>query len=349
MRILRALRLAVLPLAAATIACGVAAYPASAAAQQPYHILTRWKIGGEGPWWDYMHVDAQAHRLYIAHADTVDVIDIRNGKRIGAITGLHGTHGIALDTAGKYGYISDGGGDAVVVFDRKTLAKIATIPAGQNPDGIVFEPMTQTVWAFNGGSRTVTVISAYTNMEIATISLPGRPEFPVADGKGNVYDNIESTSHIARFDANTKRITALWPIGCEHPSGLAIDTHSHRLFSVCQNQKMSVIDYKSGKVLAALSIGKGPDAARYSEKFKLAFASCGEGVLSVVDAKAPGYPTIEMLPTQRGARTMAYDVKADRIYLVTADFGPEPAPTAQHPSPRPQVIPGSFTVLVVGR
>jgi hypothetical protein len=59
--------------------------------------------------------------------------------------------------------------------------------------------------------------------------------------------------------------------------------------------------------------------------------------------------TIESLPTQRGARTMAYDAAADRIYLVTADFGPPPQPTADNPRPRPTMVPGSFTVLVVGR
>jgi YVTN family beta-propeller protein len=345
---LRALHLAAAPFAAAVLACGMVAAPARSSAQQPYHVIARWKIGGGG-WWDYMHADAKAHRLYIAHGDTVDVINTRTGKSAGSITGLHGTHGIALDNDGNYGYISDGGGDAVVVFDRKTLAKIATIPAGQNPDGIVFEPVTHTVWAFNGRSQNVTVISAYTNMEVATIPLPGRPEFPAVDGLGNVYDNITSTSQIARFDAQTKKITALWPDGCQHPSGLAIDTHGHRLFSVCRGQKMAVIDYKTGKVLATPSIGNGPDAARYSEKHKLAFASCGEGVLSVIDAGAPGYLTIETLPTQRGARTMAYDQETDRIFLDTADFGAAPAPTPQNPRPRPQAIPGSFTVIVVGR
>ena len=340
---LRAVRLAILTFAAAMLAV-----PMPGSAQQPYHVVAKWKIGGAGRW-DYMHVDAKAHRLYIAHGDTVDVIDTRTGKTAGSITGLHGTHGIALDTAGKNGYVSDGGGDAVVVFDRKTLAKVATVPAGQNPDGIVFEPVTQTVWAFNGRSNSATVISSYTNMQIATIPLPGKPEFPVADGKGNVYDNIESTSQIARFDAQTKKITAVWPAGCDHPSGLAIDTRGHRLFSVCRNQKMSVIDYKTGSVLATPSIGNGPDADRYSEKRKLAFASCGQGVLSVVDAGAQGYPTVETLDTQRGARTMAYDPETDRIYLATADFGPAPAPTAENPRPRPQAVPDSFTIIVVGR
>jgi hypothetical protein len=112
---------------------------------------------------------------------------------------------------------------------------------------------------------------------------------------------------------------------------------------------MGVIDSKTGKVLATAEIGNGPDAAGWDAKHKLAFASCGEGVLSVIDASAAGYPTIESLPTQRGARTMAYDSAADRIYLVSAEFGPRPAPTADNPHPRPALIPGSFIVLVVGR
>ena len=347
MPMFRAVRHAMLPAIAIILTCVITSLPAPASAQQPYRILAHWKTGGGGRW-DYMLDDAKAHRLYIAHGDTVDVIDTRTGKSAGSIAGLHGTHGIALDTAGKYGYISDGGGDAVVVFDRKTLGKVATVPAGQNPDGIVFEPVTQTVWAFNGRSNSATVISAYTNMEVATIQLPGRPEFPAVDGQGNVYDNITSTSQIARFDARTKKITALWPAGCEGPSGLAIDTREHRLFSVC-DQKMSVVDYRTGKVLATPSIGDGPDAARFSEKHKLAFASCGQGVLSVVNAEAPGYATIETLPTQRGARTMAYDAETDRIYLAAAEYGPAPEATADNPRPRPQAIPGSFTIVVVGR
>lgn len=348
MQFLRVRRMLAALLAIPACMCILVASPAPAIAQQPYRVMAHWKIGGAGRW-DYMHADAKAHRLYVSHGDTVDVIDTRNGKRIGAITGLHGTHGIALDTSGNYGYISDGGGDAVVVFNRKTLAKVATVPAGQNPDGIVFEPVTQTVWAFNGRSQNATVISAYTNMGVATIALPGKPEFPVADGRGNVYDNIESTSQIARFDAQTRKVTAVWPAGCESPSGLAIDTHGHRLFAVCRGQKMSVIDYKTGKVLATPSIGNGPDAARYSEKHKLAFASCGEGVLSVIDAGAPGYPAIETLPTQRGARTMAYDPENDRIFVDTAEFGPVPAPSADNPHPRPPALPDSFTILEIGR
>jgi YVTN family beta-propeller protein len=349
MPIQRTLRLFTLFFASTALLCGILAVPALISAQQPYKILDRWKIGGEGGW-DDLHADSQAHRLYLTHGARVDVLDTQTGKLIGAVTGLHGTHGVALDTAGKFGYISDGGGNAVVVFDRATLATLATIPAGTNPDGIIFEPATQTVWAFNGRSKNVTVISAATRTVVATIPLPGKPEFAAVDGKGTVFDNIEDKNEIVRLDAHTNKLTAEWPLtGCDSPSGLALDVRGHRLFSVCDGKKMAVIDSKTGKVLANPAIGDGPDGAGWSAAHKLAFASCGEGILSVVDAAAPGYPTIQSLPTQRGARTMSYDSAADRIYLVTAEFGPRPAPTSDNPRPRPAIVPGSFTVLVVGR
>ncbi len=353
-------------LAAAALLCTVAAAPtllgaqnapqpgppadrsSSTGSEQPYHVIDRWKIGGEGGW-DYLNADPGAHRLYLAHGTRVNVVDTTAGKVIGAITGLHGVHGIALDTAGKFGYISDGGANAVVAFDRSALAVTATIPAGTGPDCILFEPATKTVWAFNGRSRDISVINTTSNSVIATIPLDGKPEFAVADGQGNVFDNLEDKSEIVRIDARTRAVTATWPAGCDSPSGLALDIAGHRLFPVCDGRKMSVIDSTSGKLLANPSIGAGPDAASFSASHSLAFASSRDGILSVVDASAPGYPTIESLTTQAGARTMTYDPSTDRAYLVTADFGPAPAATPENPRPRPAIIPGSFTVLVVGR
>jgi YVTN family beta-propeller protein len=331
------------------VASGTTVAQQPAAATGPYHVVDHWKIGGDGGW-DYLLADSSAHRLYLTRGARVDVVDTQTGKLVGSIGGLHGTHGVALDDAGKLGYISDGGGNAVVVFDRATLATLATIPVGTNPDAIVFEPATQTVWAYNGRSKDATVIDAATRKVVATIALPGKPEFSVVDGKGTLFVNIEDKNEIDRLDAKTKKVTASWPLtNCESPSGLAYDVAGDRLFPVCDGKKMGVIDVKTGKTLATGAIGDGPDAAGWDAKHKLAFASCGEGVLSVIDAGATGYPTIQTLPTQRGARTMAYDAGADRVYLVTAEFGPRPEPTPENPRPRPGVLPGSFVVIVVGR
>ncbi len=317
-------------------------------AQASYHVVDHWKLGGVGGW-DYLLADSGSHLLYVTHGTRVEVVDTQTGKAVGAITGLKGTHGVALDADGQFGYVSDGGGNAVVVFDRKTFATLATIPTGTNPDGIAFEPTTKTVWAFNGRSKNATVIDAASRTAVATIDLPGKPEFPQVDGKGHVFVNIEDKNSIVQLDAATKKATATWPLaGCESPSGLAIDTQQHRLFAVCDGKKMAVVDAESGKVLATPAIGDGPDAAGYDTKDQLAFSSNGAGTLSVVDA-AHGYKTVATVPTVAGARTMAYDESADRIYLATAQYGARPEPTAAAPRPRPAVLPDSFSILVVGR
>lgn len=321
----------------------------AAVAQSPYHVIDRWKVGGDGGW-DYLLVDSAAHRLYLTHGTRVEVIDTDTGKPAGAITGLHGTHGIALDPDGKTGYISDGGGNQVVVFDRSNFSTVATISVGTNPDAILYDPATKTIWTFNGRSHDASVIDAATRKVIATIPVPGKPEFAATDGKGTIYDNIEDKNEIIRLDAHKKKITAEWMLpGCESPSGLAFDRDGARLFPVCDAKVMPVVDASTGNEISKAAICDGPDAARWDPNHKLAFASCGDGYLAVVDAAGKKYETVELLPTERGARTMAYDPVTDRIYVVTAEFGPKPAATPENPRPRAPVLPGSFTVIVIGR
>ncbi|WP_419806722.1 YncE family protein [Terriglobus sp.] len=324
--------------------CGLQSVPA----QQPYQVLDHWKIGGTGGW-DYLLADPGAHRLYVTHNSRVEVLDTATGKSIGAITGLKGTHGVALDDAGRFGYISDGAANAVVVFDRKSLATVASIPAGTNPDGITFEPVTKTVWAFNGRSNNVTVIDTTSRSVIATIALPGKPEFPQPDGKGHVFDNIEDKNSIVALDARSRALTATWPLkGCPSPSGLAIDRAHNHLFAVCDEKTMAVVDTNSGQQLAIAAIGDGPDAAGFDSKHQLAFASTGDGLLTVVDT-ANGYKTIESLPTMKGGRTMAYDEANDRVYVTSAEYGARPAATASNPRPRPAITPDTFQIVVIGR
>ncbi len=203
-----------------SLAVATFAMAACALAQQPYRVVDHWKVGGTGGW-DYLLADPSAHLLYLTHGPRVEVIDTQTGKAVGAITGMKGTHGVALDPEGAFGYISDGGANAVIVFDRKTFATLASIPAGTNPDGITYEPVTKTVWAFNGRSRNATVINTRSRTVVATIALPGKPEFPQADGKGHVFDNIEDKNSIVRLDAATNTLTDTFPVaGCDSPSVL---------------------------------------------------------------------------------------------------------------------------------
>ena len=315
-----------------------------------FHVKQIWHIGGDGGW-DYLKADPGAHRLYIARGNRVQVVDTTNGKLIAEMGGMEGVHGVALDSSGKYGYVSDGKAGLIRVFDRATLKVIASVPAQKNPDAIIFDPATKRVFAFNGRSDSATALDARTNRVLQTIPLPGRPEFAQADGRGNVYVNLEDKNQIERIDSKTLKTTATWPIApCDSPSGLAIDRAHHRLFSVCHNQLMIVLDTQTGRVIATPAIGQGPDAARYDARRRLAFSSNGrDGTLTVVrEDSANSYTPVQTLTTRNGARTMALDSSTGTIYLVTADFGPRPAATAANPHQRPTILPGTFVVLVVG-
>ena len=322
--------------------------PATATAQN-YHVVDHWKVAGDVRW-DYLLADGPNHVLYVTQGGQVNVIDLESGKSRGVIGGLKGTHGVALDPDGKYGYVSDGGANAVVVFDRKSLATVKSIAAGTNPDGIAYEPVTKAVWAFNGRSNNATVIDTKTMAVVATIPLPGKPEFPQADGKGTVFVNIEDKNEIVRLDAKSKAATATWPLpSCDSPSGLAFDAGHRRLFTVCDGSKMSVVDADSGKTVAVPAIGEGPDAAGWDAKRGLAFSSNGgSGTLTVVKQEsADQYSVAQTVTTQKSARTMALDATTGKIYLAAAEFGARPAATADNPRPRPTAVPGSFVILVV--
>ena len=321
---------------------------ALAANPQHYKISGRIPLEGDGGW-DYLLVDPVNRQLYVSHNTQVEVLDLASEKPIAKITGMKRIHGIAVADDLNRGYISDGGDDTVVIFDLKSHAVLQKIPAGKNPDGILYDPYSKRVFAFNGRSDDVTAIDASSGKVVGTIALDGKPEFPVSDGKGNVYVNIEDKSEITQLDPQTLKVKKTWPLSpCQEPSGLAIDMEGRRLFSVCSNKKMVVVNADSGEVIATVAIGDGPDAAAYDPGSKLVFSSNGEGTLTVVRQDGTDkYSVFENVPTERSARTMALDTKTHTIYLSAAQFGAAPEATADNPHPRPKVVPGSFHVLVV--
>jgi hypothetical protein len=185
---------------------------------------------------------------------------------------------------------------------------------------------------------------------VATIDLGGKPEFGASDGEGHVFVNVEDTSELVSIDARKNVVAARWKLApCESPSGLAIDRKHHRLFTVCENEMMAVVDARNGHVITTVPTGKGTDAAAFDDARQLAFASNGQSAtLTVVHEVSPDkYDVVENVATQRSARTMALDAKTHHIFLPAAKFGDAPAATEKNPRPRPPVLPGSFELVEV--
>ena len=308
-----------------------------------------WKTAGDEGW-DYLTFDPETNRLYVTRTDRVQVIDATDGTLVGEVPGLDGGHGIALVPELHRGFATSGKSDTVVVFDLQTFKTIGEpVAVGKKPDAIINDPASKHVFAFDGDGESVSVIDPATTKVIARIPLGGGPEYAAADGKGMVFVNLEDKSEILAIDTGKNIVTQHWPLAPgESPSGLAIDPARRRLFAGCRNEQMAVLDADTGKHLAALPIGKGVDACAFDPGTGFAFASCGDGTLTVVredPAKADEFPVVEHVKTQRAARTMALDPKTHAVYLAAADFESAPTPAPGEKPKRPKIVPGSFVIL----
>lgn len=320
---------------------------ASATAQPgtTYHVARRLPVGGEGGW-DYLMVDAATGRLFVSHATKAVVIDLATEQVIGEVTPAPGIHGIAIAPGLARGFTSNGRDTSVTVFDLATLAVIGRVKVtGANPDAIWVDGATNRVFTFNGRGQNATAFDAATLQVLGTIPLKAKPEFAQDDAAGTVFVNLEDTHLMAVIDARALRVTKTYDLtGCDEPTGLALDRLARRLISVCGgNKTMIVSDPTAGRVVATLPICEGADAVAYDAATRLAFASCGDGFLTVVQKDSPDvWRVVATVPTARGARTMTLDPRTHRLYLPVAEYGP-PAQAGG----RPTMVPGSFAILVV--
>jgi hypothetical protein len=324
------------------------AFPAPQAGS--YHVIRRIPVGGDGGW-DYLRVDSDTHRIYISRGTHMMVVDENSGKVIGDLPDTKGIHGIALAPELGKGFTSNGGDGSVTVFDLKTIKPLSTIKVtGENPDSIIYDPQSKRVFTFNGRSSNATAIDAVSGKVLGTVILNGKPEEPALDGRGNMFVNLEDKSSILEFDVKTLAVKGTWPLApCEGPSALAYDSAHHRLFAAC-DKILAVVDADSGKVVASPPIGGDPDGDGFDPGTGMAFASCREGLVSVLHQDAPDkYSAVGNITTQFGTRTMTLDPKTHHVFTVTADFKAAPPATPDNPRPRPQPIDGSFVILEIGQ
>lgn len=329
--------------AALLLVCAVPAL-----AQANWSVTNTVHVGGEGGW-DYLTVDAATHRIFVTRSTHTMAIDAATGKVLGDIPGQKRSHGTAIVPEAGRGFITDGGGDgAIVVFDLKTyatLGKLATMP---DSDGIIYDEPANLVLAVSGdGGKLMTFrpdIDPQSGKIDPPIDLGGSPEFLAADNVGRVYVNLADKDLVAVVDLKTRSVIARWPVAPGgRPTGMAIDREKHLLFIGCRNpQKLIVMSTVDGKIVADLPIGAGVDATKVDGG--LAFASCGDGTLTVVGEKNGKFEVEQVVKTLAGARTMGIDPTTHIVYLPTAELEP-PAPGAA--SKRPQPKPGTFMIVEV--
>ncbi|HTB62078.1 MAG TPA: hypothetical protein VK737_00705 [Opitutales bacterium] len=354
--------------------------PSAPAASGPYHFVKEIHLGGL-PSTDYLTVDSENHRLYVSHGTAVTVVDLDKDEVIGDITGFTAVHGIAIAPKLGLGYITDGRGNKVSIFDLKTQKVTKTVDTGNNPDWVMFEASTNEVYVCNGSSKTITAFDAVSGNVTATIDIGGgRPETAMVDPKaGRLFDNLEDKFSMAVIDLKTHKMVENWPaVAGKGASGLAIDLEHHKLFLACADDAapatdiLAMMDSATGKVVATLPCAKGVDSSAFDPATQYAFApGGGSGTITIAKEDGDKLTLVQTLTTATGAKTMAIDPTTHKIYVACVKYqapstvaaaasaasgssGPAAASAsgsargAAARAPRPAPVADSFRVLVYG-
>jgi DNA-binding beta-propeller fold protein YncE len=312
-------------------------------------------LGATGEYFDYVIPDAAARRVYFTHRTEVIVVDADSGDKVGTVTadGWKRIHGVALAPETGHGFITDGDAGNIMMFDIKSLKVLKTIKGEDDADWILYDPASKKVFAFNGSSKTSTVVDPVKGEVIKSIPLGGAPEQAIADGKGMIYDTLQSTNEIIAIDTNDFTIKSRWPVAPSGaPTSITMDRKNRRLFVGGRNPKMLVMmDADSGKVIGdGFPIGDRVDANVFDPGTGMVAAATREGMLHIFHEDSPDkLSVVETVKTEFGAKTMGLDPKTHKLFLTTSDFGPAPPPTEKQPNPQPVATPGTFRLLIYGK
>jgi DNA-binding beta-propeller fold protein YncE len=371
------MRRLLLPLTGLLVVVAVSIGSAQQPSPGPYRVIKAARVGGEGGW-DYLYADVAGRRLYIPRrsapaveatagrpaADAtparLTVFNLDTLDPVGEIAGVGG-NGAVVDPKSGNGFTSS---RPVAMFDAKALKPIKTIDVGgAQPDGILFDAFNERVYVFSHPTRDATVIDARDGTVLGTIDLGGTPEQGVADGRGMLYVVMQDAEgSVTAVDVTTMKAVGHFPLGDKGGcNGLAMDARNRVLFAACGRSgnppsvpaqpMMVVLSATDGKILGTLPLAGASDGAAFNPSTMEAFSTQGNGTLTIVKETSPTSFEVEQnLQTMNGARTVAFDAATGHVLTMSVERGPAlPAPTAgSRPAPAP-VIPGSFTILVIGR
>ncbi len=310
-----------------------------------YHITHTYDLGGDGGW-DYIVPSHDEHRVYIGRTNRVMVVDTNDGRLLGEVMGIKGAHGTAIARSSGHGFATSGNDQSIVMFDLKSFAELARIPAAEDADAILYDAPSNRVFSLNGDAHSSTVVDAASGKLVTNVPLGGKPEYGASAGDGKVYANLTDTSEVVEIDAKNAAVTRRWSTEpCRQPVSMAIDTSHHRLFSGCRSGVLAVSDYQAAKTITTLPIGMGVDGAGYDPARGDVFATNIDGTLTVIHQdSADKYHVVGNVSTPMGSRNMGLDQTLHRIYVAAAMFGPP-----QGRGGRGTVMPGTFKLLVIER
>jgi len=279
---------------------------------------------------DHMAVDLKGQRLFVAALgnNTVEVLDLREGKRIRSITGLHEPQGVGFIPEFNKLFVANAKDGACDVFDGSSFKLLKSVKFSDDADNIRYDASARRIYV-GYGSGGLGIIDAATGDHLGDIKLDGHPEsFQLEKSGPRIFANIPTSQKIAVVNREKGATATAWPTaGATANFPMALDETHHRLFvGFRKPAKLAVFDTESGKIVANLDSAGDADDIFYDSSRRRVYVSGGEGFLSIFEQPSPdNYTRMVKIPTAAGARTALFVPELNRLYLAIPHRGSQRA------------------------
>ena len=279
---------------------------------------------------DHMAVDLKGERLFVAALgnNTVEVLDLRAGKRMRSIAGLHEPQGVGFIPELNKIFIANAKGGACDVFDGLSFKVIKTVRFSDDADNIRYDATARRVYVGYGNGG-LGIIDAATGDQLGEIKLEGHPEsFQLEKSGPRIFVNIPTSEKIVVLDREKRAPTTSWTTtGGTANFPMALDETHHRLFVGFRKPATLVaFDTESGKPVARLDSPADADDIFYDNSRQRIYTSGGDGSISIIQQNdADHYKTTTTILTASGARTSLFVPERSRLYLAVPHRGAQTA------------------------
>ncbi len=275
---------------------------------------------------DHMSVDVKGQRLFVAALgnNTVEVVDLAQGKRSRSITGLKEPQGIVYIPALDQVVVANGADGTVRTLDARSFTTISSLDLGDDADNVRYDStLGRLVVGYGDGA--LGIIDLKTHKVISSIKLSGHPEsFQLEKSRPRIYVNVPNANQIAVVDTAKQALITTWPVGQFRANfPMALDEVHHRLFAGARNPaRLLVVDTESGKQITALNISGDTDDVFFDQENRRVYVSAGEGYSHIFrQLDADRYRPTSKIVTASGARTSLFVPELRKLFVAVPHRG----------------------------
>jgi YVTN family beta-propeller protein len=278
---------------------------------------------------DHLAIDLRGQRLFVAALgnNSVEVLDLKENKRIHTIKDLAEPQGIVYVPATNRVFVANGKDGSVRMFDALSWKLLNSIAYGDDADNLRYDAVSGHIWVGYGSGA----LGEFDRegAKLTDIKIGAHPEsFQLEKNGSRIFVNVPRSRKIAVIDRMTKTEVASWSTGgplANYP--MALDEEDHRLFVVTRlPAHFIVFDTDHGKRIVSLPVVGDCDDVFFDQKRHKIYAIGGDGEISVLNQRdADHYDELARIKTVSGARTGFFSPELDRLFLAVRRQGSQPA------------------------